>query len=192
MCAAEKIGDSTWLLRTAPKPLSCHAGINIVVFRTFSQACSSIIRPGALSRQILRVTSNIAHASRCHVSTALASQLRLSFPTAYRLRNSPRSGILHAPVHSNPFFSCICCLAFVFARRAFLPVESALQVTWARLYAFAGACHKVRGCPVGGRFLPLISSFRRAERKEEGHSLAAPRARQPWSRLRRRHRTCAT
>lgn len=68
-----RIGDSTWFLNALPKPLSYHAALGVL------PGCNDtsrawIIRAKGLSRQILRVTSNIdAHASRRHVSTALES-----------------------------------------------------------------------------------------------------------------------
>lgn len=67
-----RIGDSTWFLNALPKPLSYHAALGVL------PGCNDTsrldYRANGLSRQILRVTSNIdAHASRRHVSTALES-----------------------------------------------------------------------------------------------------------------------
>lgn len=121
-----------------------------------------IIRAGGLSRQILRVTSNIdGHASRRHVSTALESsacQLRLSFLTACSLRNSSASsGISYAPAAVRTSAAVVC--------RTRLPtgqswlVESALQ------------------SHVGAALCLLV---RRATKSEAGLSVAHPPSVLSW------------
>lgn len=131
----------------------CHAMLRRGCYQVAMILRAWIIRAGGLSRQILRVTSNIALASRRHVSTALESnacQLRLSFPTAYSLRNSSASsGISYAPAEVRTSAAAV--ISHSVANRAVFAGRVGASKSRGRGFMpFGAACHKVRGTAVSG------------------------------------------
>lgn len=93
------VGGDTWLQ-------------SLVSFVLVARRVPQLYALGTLSRQILRVTSNIDHAPRRHVSTALSASCDSAFQRLTGYGIVPVA--VFARAGNNSYFSCICYLLHAF------------------------------------------------------------------------------